>query len=431
MNHYESLINEIYNRFPVFQHVGAEAFKPGLENALALDAYFGHPHRLFRTIHVAGTNGKGSTSHTLAAILAESGLRVGLYTSPHLIDFRERIRINGEMIPRHEVERFFTTHSNEVYKFRPSFYEFTTFMAFDYFAAQKVDVAIIEVGLGGRFDSTNIISPDLSIITNISLDHTAMLGNTMSAIAQEKAGIIKAHTPVVVGEAEGDVKEVFTRRAAEMQAPITFAQESNAIGKASPHNGGWQYEETIAGSIWGELGGLCQEKNAATILVAIARLREMGYEISNDAICQGFAHVTSLTGLQGRWQQIAQNPLVVCDTGHNTGGMQYIAQQLTNATYNKLHIVIGMVNDKDITSVIAMLPRHAQYYFTQASVARALPAQEVARIAASQGLQGNSYPSVAEAYLAARAHAGVDDMIFVGGSNFIVADLMRLLSEND
>lgn len=425
MNNYEKLIEELYNRFPAFQQVGAGAYKPGLENAEALDTYFGHPHREYRTIHVGGTNGKGSTSHTLAAILAESGYCVGLYTSPHLADFRERIRINGEMISKEEVELFLSQHSDEAFSFRPSFFELTTFMAMQHFAQHKVDVAVIEVGLGGRLDTTNVITPDLSIITNISHDHVAMLGNDLCDIAREKAGIIKHNIPAVIGEAEGDVREVFVQRAREVDAPIYMAQDSQAMTCVTPHQGGWLYSNTIAGDIWGELGGLCQEKNAATILTAVAQLRRQGYNIPDEAIRNGFAHVTSLTGLQGRWQKLGEQPLMICDTGHNIGGMQYIAEQLSNTPCHTLHIVIGMVNDKDISGVISLLPRHATYYFTQASVSRALPAEEVARIAGKHGLNGNVYKNVSEAVNAAKQNAHSDDVIFIGGSTFIVADLLK------
>lgn len=425
MKSYESLIEDLFNRFPAFQQVGSGAYKPGLENAEALDSYFGHPHRAFHTIHVGGTNGKGSTSHTLAAILQQSGYKVGLYTSPHLADFRERIRINGEMIPREAVETFLREHSDEAFTFKPSFFELTTFLAFSYFASQKVDVAVIEVGLGGRLDTTNVITPDLSIITNISLDHVALLGHDHPTIAREKAGIIKPNIPVVIGEAEGDVKRVFEQQAAEMCAPIYFAQEMHCFTQAFPYNGGWQYEGTMAGTLQGELGGLCQEKNMATILTAVEQLRQQGYNISDEAIRQGTAHVTALTGLRGRWQRLSEKPLVICDTGHNIGGMQYIARQIAATPCHTLRIVLGMVNDKDISGVIALLPREAQYYFTQASVARALTAQEVANIAAQHGLKGNSYPTVMEAYNAAVRDAHCDDFIFVGGSTFVVADLLK------
>lgn len=425
MKSYECLIEELYNRFPAFQQVGAGAYKPGLENAEALDAYFGHPHRQYHTIHVGGTNGKGSTSHTLAAILTASGYRVGLYTSPHLADFRERIRIDGKMIPKDVVERFLREYSDDALSFRPSFFELTTFMAMQYFAQEKVDVAVIEVGLGGRLDTTNVITPDLSIITNISHDHVALLGDNLSDIAREKSGIIKEGIPVVIGEAEGDVKEVFMQRAKEVNAPISFAQESNTMTAAEPSGSGWMYRGTIVGDVWGELGGLCQEKNAATILTAVVELRRMGYTISDEAICEGFAHVTTKTGLQGRWQKLCERPLMICDTGHNIGGMEYIARQLNSTPCHALHIVIGMVNDKDISGVIALLPRHAHYYFTQASVARALPAQEVAAIAAQHGLHGTTYPTVQQAITAAKDAAQDDDFIFIGGSTFVVADALK------
>lgn len=425
MKSYDQLIEELFNRFPAFQQVGAGAYKPGLDNAEALDAYFGHPHRKFRTIHVGGTNGKGSTSHTLAAVLQKCGYKVGLYTSPHLADFRERIRINGEMIPREVVEAFLLAHGDEAFSFRPSFFELTTFMAFTHFATQEVDVAIIEVGLGGRLDTTNIITPDISIITNISLDHVAMLGHDCPSIAREKAGIIKCGVPAVIGEAEGDVKAVFEKQAAAVGTSITFAQENDIITSALPYNGGWQYQSRIAGNIWGELGGLCQEKNAATILSAIEQLRLLGYNITDEAIRAGFGEVTSLTGLRGRWQRLSERPLVICDTGHNIGGIEYIARQLADTPCHTLRIVLGMVNDKDISGVISLLPTDAQYYFTQASVSRALSADEVAAIAAQHGLHGNSYQTVHEAFKAATNDACEDDLIFVGGSTFVVADLLK------
>lgn len=425
MKNYDELIEDLYNRFPAFQQVGVGAYKPGLENAEILDRYFGNPHRSFRCIHVGGTNGKGSTSHTLAAILQMSGYKVGLYTSPHLVDFRERIRINGEMIPKEEVERFLTSYSDDAFSFRPSFFELTTFMAFCYFQSQQVDVAVIEVGLGGRLDTTNVITPDISIITNISPDHVALLGHDLPSIAHEKAGIIKRGIPTVIGEAEGDVRRVFERRATEVDAPINFAQDIDILQSSRPEGIGWRYESRTAGSIRGELGGLCQEKNAATILTSIEVLRNIGYHIDNRAIREGFATVVELTGLQGRWQKLGEKPLVICDTGHNIGGMQYIVQQLTHTPCRTLRIVLGMVNDKDISGVISLLPQHAQYYFTQASVARALSAEDIAAIASRHGLKGGSYTTVTEAFCAAYDDACEDDFIFVGGSTFVVADLLK------
>lgn len=429
MKKYEEYLDELFNRFPAFQNIGAGAYKPGLENAETLDAYFGHKHRNFRTIHVGGTNGKGSTSHTLAAILAQSGYRVGLYTSPHLVDFRERIRVNGEMISREYVIDFLDKHSDDAFSFRPSFFELTTFMALDYFASQQVDVAVIEVGLGGRLDTTNIISPDLSIITNISLDHVALLGDNRKAIAGEKAGIIKPHTPIVIGESDDEIRDVFIKQAQDVDTPIYFAQETSTMSSATPQGSGWLYSNTIVGELWGELGGLCQAKNAATILTAIECLRTKGYVISDDAIRNGFAHVTALTGLQGRWQTLSTQPLILCDTGHNKGGISYIVQQLTNIKCKKLRIVLGMVNDKDISGVLALLPTEAQYYFTQASVARALPADKISQMAAMYKLTGTTYNCVADAYRAAIADADKDDVIFIGGSTFVVADLLTFLDK--
>lgn len=425
MKSYEEQIDELFNRFPMYQQIGSGAYKPGLENAETLDRYFGHPHRKFRSIHVGGTNGKGSTSHLIAAILACSGYKVGLYTSPHLADFRERIRIDGAMIPREAVSAFLERHSDTAFSFRPSFFELTTFMAFTYFARQEVDVAVVEVGLGGRLDTTNIITPDLSIITNISLDHVQMLGHDLPSIAKEKAGIIKPGIPIVIGEAAGEVKEVFLKKAHATGSPIYFAEEANALTKATPERGGWLYEGTMAGDVWGELGGLCQEKNAATVLTSVMQLCKQGYRITNEAIREGFANVVGLTGLQGRWQTIAENPKTICDTGHNIGGMQYIVRQLATTPHRQLRIVLGMVSDKDISGVISLLPRDASYYFTQASVPRAMAAEKIARIGHEHGLQGDAYRTVNEAYRAARNESSQDDLIFVGGSTFVVADLLR------
>lgn len=425
MKTYDEQIAELYNRFPMYQQIGAGAYKPGLQNAECLDSYFGHPHRKFKCIHIAGTNGKGSTSHLLAAILSRCGYKTGLYTSPHLTDFRERIKIDGEMIPREYVSEFLSRHTDAAFSFRPSFFELTTFMAFDYFASQQIDVAVIEVGLGGRLDTTNIITPELNIITNISLDHVQMLGHDLPSIAREKAGIIKPHRPVVIGEATDEIRSVFDERARSCEAPIRYAEEKRRYTQASPLRGGWLYTGTIAGDVWGELGGEYQKRNAATVLTAIEILRDNGFAITDDAVKEGFAHVTSLTGLQGRWQVVSASPTVICDTGHNTGGMQYIARQLQETPHKRLRIVIGMVNDKDISGVIAMLPTDATYYFTQASVARAMKAGDIARIGAEHGLKGETYATVAEAYRAARADSDCQDVIFVGGSTFVVADFLR------
>lgn len=422
---YEETLQYLYNQLPVFQQVGATAYKPGLGNSLALDRYFGHPHTRFRSIHVGGTNGKGSTSHLLAAILQKSGYKVGLYTSPHLVDFRERIRINGRMIPKSYVMTFTENHLEATRHIAPSFFELTMMLAFDYFASEGVDVAVIEVGLGGRLDSTNIITPDLSIITNISFDHTQFLGHTLTDIAREKAGIIKPGVPVVIGEAEGEVKQVFSETASRQGAEIHFADTENDIAQSViTESGQWRFDSAEYPNLTGELGGYCQEKNAATVLTAVSILKQSGYAIPTDAVYQGFAQVIEITGLQGRWQKIGSSPLIVCDTGHNTGGMAYIVRQLKQTPCKQLRIVIGMVNDKDINGVLRMLPRDAVYYFTQASVKRALPADEMQRMAAVHGLNGRAFSSVQEAYRQALSESDKEDFIFVGGSTFVVADFL-------
>lgn len=424
---YEETLEYLYRQLPVFQQVGSAAYKPGLQNSEALDEYFGHPHRKFHTLHIAGTNGKGSVSHLLASILQLNGYKTGLYTSPHLVDFRERIRIDGQMIPRQEVIDFAEKHLAPTLHIHPSFFELTMMMAFDYFARQAVDAAVIEVGLGGRLDSTNIITPDLCVITNISYDHVQMLGHTLPQIAREKAGIIKHGIPVVIGEAQGEVKQVFIDKASEVGAPIFFAEECVRFDSARQSARGWEFDSPEYPHLFGELGGLCQEKNAATVLTAVARLRELGYRITDQSVYEAFAHVTRLTGLMGRWQQLQASPRLICDTGHNTGGMLYIARQLRNEHYNTLRIVIGMVNDKDISGVLAMLPKEATYYFTRASVPRALPQDKLEALATQAGLKGRSFPTVKEAVTAAQKESRPEDLIFVGGSTFIVADLLQFM----
>ncbi len=425
---YEQTLDYLYTRLPMFQRTGATAYKEGLGNSLSLDTYLNHPHRKYRTIHVGGTNGKGSTSHLLAAVLQKAGYKTGLYTSPHLVDFRERIRVNGKMIEKEFVVDFVEKHSAYSETIHPSFFELTMMMAFDYFARQQVDVAIIEVGLGGRLDSTNIITPDVSVITNISFDHVQFLGDTLSKIAVEKAGIIKSGVPVVIGEAEGDVADTFRNKAVEVKAPIYFVQEEKPILSAQPRQtGGWNYATKKFGEIWGELGGLCQDKNAATVLQTLELLIQEGYKISQIAVQQGFAEVTTLTGLQGRWQKLGESPKIICDTGHNEGGMQYIVQQLANEKYDQLHIVIGVVNDKDVRKILSMLPRHARYYFTKASIPRALDERELQELASTFNLQGDIFASVPEAVAAARQAAQPKDFIYIGGSTFIVADALSVL----
>jgi dihydrofolate synthase/folylpolyglutamate synthase len=422
---YDETVTYLFNCAPPFQQVGGAAYKEGLATTVAFDDHLGNPHRKFRTIHVAGTNGKGSTSHTIAAILQESGYKVGLYTSPHLIDFRERIRVNGTPASKEYVVGFVEKHREFFEPLSPSFFELTTAMAFNYFAEQNVDVAVIEVGLGGRLDCTNIITPELCIITNISPDHTQFLGNTLEEIAAEKAGIIKHGIPAVIGETTPATKAVFESKAHECGAPLIFAEEKKEILAAEPTDSGYRYTTAGYGTIEGELGGYCQEKNANTILTATGELKRNGFTITDDAVRKGFTDVCSLTGLMGRWQKIHENPRIVCDAGHNIGGIKYIAGQLSAQKCDTLRIVFGMVSDKDISAVLAAMPRNASYYFTQASIKRAMPADELKAKAEEYGLQGKCYPSVTQALDAAKGESTPSDFIFVGGSCFIVADLLQ------
>lgn len=407
---YQKTLKYLYEQVPMFQRVGGAAYKEGLDNTLTLDAHFGHPHHSFRTIHVAGTNGKGSVSHTLAAVLQSAGYKTGLYTSPHLVDFRERIRINGTPISKDYVVSFVEHERSFFEPLCPSFFELATAMAFKYFADEQVDVAVIEVGLGGRLDCTNIITPDMSIITNISFDHVQFLGNTLAKIAVEKAGIIKKGIPVVIGETTPETKPVFMAKATEVGAPIYFAEENN--------------REDYPGVEY-ELKGIYQEKNKRTLFTALPLLKEAGYHFDEENVREGFAHVVELTGLMGRWQKLHDHPTLVCDTGHNVGGITYVVEQLRQQSCNQLRIVIGMVNDKDISGVLALLPKEAIYYFTQASVNRALPAKQLLHLATESGLKGKAYASVKNAVKAAMKESLPEDFIFVGGSNFIVADLLE------
>lgn len=429
---YQQTLDFLYTQIPVFQREGASAYKPGLERSLALAEAFGNPHKRFPSVHIAGTNGKGSTAHTIAAVLQSAGYKVGLYTSPHLVDFRERIRVNGEMIAQQKVVDFVERFRGMNLGLEPSFFELTMTMAFEYFACEKVDIAVVEVGLGGRLDSTNILTPRLSVITNISFDHTALLGDTLVAIAGEKAGIIKPGVPVVIGEADGDVKRVFINRAEECGAPILFAQEVRPIKEtALTEGGGWLYRGTPFGEVRGELGGDCQPRNAATILTALSLLVSQGWEIADEDVAEGFARVTALTGLAGRWMKVSESPTVICDTGHNTGGWEYLSRRLGGMS-PKLKMVIGFVNDKDVSHILEMMPRDAEYFFTQASIPRALGAETVKAEGERYGLRGEAYQDVAAAVAAAKKSASADDTIFVGGSTFIVGEfLSKRLLKND
>lgn len=424
---YQETLDYLFNVTPLFQNIGKDAYKEGLDNTIILDNHFNNPHKKFRTIHIAGTNGKGSCSHTIAAILQSAGYKTGLYTSPHLIDFSERIKVNGEPIEKEFVIDFVKQNKDFFEPLHPSFFELTTAMAFLYFAEKKVDVAVIEVGLGGRLDCTNIITPDLSIITNISFDHTQFLGNTLKDIAKEKAGIIKGKKPVIIGEYTPETKTVFEDKAKSTNSDIIFAEDNKLInGYKQTENGLLLYKSDKIKDLYGELNGLYQVKNTNTILNAVYKLIELGYNIDETNIKNGFRNVCHLTGLMGRWQKLEENPTIICDTGHNIGGMKYIVEQLSRMKYDKLHIIIGMVNDKDISGVISLLPKNAKYYFTQASVKRALPAEQVKEIANNYGLKGEAYSSVEKALTIAKNNAKENDLIFIGGSTFIVADLIVL-----
>lgn len=424
---YRRTTEYLFNSTPVFEHVGASAYKDGLDNTKALDEHFGHPHKAYMTIHVAGTNGKGSCSHTIASILQKAGYKVGLYTSPHLVDFRERIRVNGVPISKQRVVDFVREEKSFFEPLHPSFFELTTALAFLYFKEQKVDVAVVEVGLGGRLDCTNIIRPLVSVITNISFDHTQFLGNTLAKIASEKAGIIKEGIPAIIGETVKETRPVFEAKADAVHAPIIFAEDQPEVTGFTPcKTGGIDYETRHWGTLHGELGGQYQPKNMNTLLTAINVLRQQKkLSISDAAVREGIAHVSD-TGLSGRWQTLRQQPLVICDTGHNLGGWQYLAPQISAVECRKRRIVFGMVDDKDIAHVMALLPKDAIFYWTQATSKRAIPVEKVAEIGKECGLSGTKYSTVAEAYHAALSDAAPDDFIFVGGSSYIVADLLGL-----
>ncbi len=426
---YQQTLDFLYSKLPMFTRVGAVAIKKDLHNTFAMCAALGDPQDKFKSIHIAGTNGKGSTSHMLAAILQQAGYKTGLYTSPHLKDFRERIRIDGKMIPKSFVTNFVKTQSKLIQEIEPSFFEVTVAMAFDYFAKEQVDIAIIEVGLGGRLDSTNIITPELSVITNISLDHTNLLGNTLPEIAFEKAGIIKKNIPVVIGERQPETQEVFINKATSLQAPITFA--SDLLQITNPHHKASSLliniikdDHILYKDLALDLTGTYQLKNILTVVQTVIQLKEKGYNIINQAIYSALNNVKKLTGLQGRWQTLSKNPLVICDTGHNKAGLLEVLENIRKTPYEKLHFVIGMVKDKDIDGVLNILPKDSTYYFCQPELERALPAIELRELAYKNKLIGEVYSSVNEALTAAKIAANPNDLIFVGGSTFVVAEII-------
>ncbi len=402
---YQETLSWMFNRLPMFQTQGKTALNNKLDNILAFTSVLGNPQTKFKSLHIAGTNGKGSSSSMLASILQEAGYKVGLYTSPHLKDFRERIKIDGKEIPEDYVVSFITKNKPFLEEYHLSFFEMTVGMAFSYFENEKVDIAVIEVGLGGRFDSTNIIIPEVSLITNISKDHTDILGDTLPKIAFEKAGIIKRNVPVVISEYQEETAPVFTAKAKEMNAPIIFANH-------------------IETSLTTDLQGAYQEKNIKGVIAVTELLIHQGWDITPENIAQGLLHVVHNTNLKGRWQTLGSYPTIVCDTGHNVGGLTYVMEQLKKQTYTHLHIVVGFVKEKDVNSVLELFPKEATYYFCSPAIARGLNVDTLKEIATAKGLQGERYSSVAEALNAAKAQALSTDFIFVGGSTFVVAEVV-------
>jgi dihydrofolate synthase/folylpolyglutamate synthase len=420
----------------MFTRDGASAFKKDLTNTLELCKRLGDPHKKFKSVHIAGTNGKGSTSHMLAAILQTAGYKTGLYTSPHLRDFRERIRINGEMISEEHVIDFVKEHKQDFEDIKPSFFEMTVAMAFDAFAKAKVDIAIIEVGLGGRLDSTNIITPLLSVITNIGWDHMNMLGDTLPLIAGEKAGIIKPGIPVIVGEYQPEVADVFINKAKAENAPISFASEGwflkpevkSQESKVSSEYLKFEIQKKDSGlktlGLRLDLPGIYQLKNAKTVLSAVEELRRQGFAISDEQVKSALSSVKKLTGLHGRWETLSHNPLTICDTGHNPEGITEVLKNIENTPHENLHIVMGVVNDKDISKILAMLPKHATYYFCKPDIPRGLDAELLQQNAGGFGLHGEIYVSVKAALKTAQSQADKNDLVFVGGSTFVVAEIV-------
>lgn len=425
---YQEAVNYLFSQLPMFSRVGAPAYKPGLETSERLDAYFNHPHTKFKSIHIGGTNGKGSTSHMLASILQSQGYKVGLYTSPHLVDFRERMRINGEMIPKKAVVDFVENWKKSNYDGSPSFFELTMIMAFDWFAKEGVDYAVIEVGMGGRLDSTNIITPILSVITNISKDHTQFLGDTLEKIASEKAGIIKKGVPVIIGERQEGIDVAFKEKANSVESPIAFASDSPSIESINEIEGeGWKCVLDDDVFIL-PLSGDYQIRNLETVIHAVEELRKIGVELSQKSVISGIENVVRNTGLSGRWSIINKKPLTIADTGHNIGGLQYNFNQLKRLMIDRpkgeLRIVIGFVADKDIDNILSLLPYDAEYYITNANIPRALPSEKLYAKMMEMGLKGRMFKDVASAYEMAKKEASDDDIIFIGGSTFIVADFL-------
>lgn len=426
---YHQTLAFLFSKLPMYQRIGAAAYKDNLENSIALDKLLQYPHRSFKSIHVAGTNGKGSTSNMLAAILQSEGYTTGLFTSPHLKDFRERIRVNGKMISKRYVITFVEKYKHIFEIIQPSFFEWTVALAFDYFRHKKVRIAVVETGLGGRLDSTNIITPLLSVITNIGWDHTALLGNTLKKIAHEKAGIIKPDVPVVIGESQQSIKAVFTNKAKTLKSAIFFAdkqfrievcrQKINKLTVNAYNNKTMVYENLIS-----NLAGEYQLKNIATVLATIDVLKNLKFKIKHDSVVVGLKNVEVLTGFKGRWQMLQKKPFTIADTGHNVDGIINVIRQIKNLRFKHLHVVFGMVADKDVNPILKLLPVDATYYFCQAKIPRALDAKTLKNNALQHGLQGKTYSSVKAALRSAKKQAKPNDFIFIGGSSFIVAEIV-------
>lgn len=436
-NSYPDVISYLYSRLPMFSRQGADAIKADLINTQKFCSHLFEPQNKFKSVHIGGTNGKGSTSHMLAAILQTAGYKTGLYTSPHLKDFRERIRINGEMISEQEVLQFVNENHEFIEKIEPSFFEVTVAMAFQHFAVNEVDIAIIEVGLGGRLDSTNVIHPVLSLISNIAFDHVNILGSTLPLIAGEKAGIIKKSVPVIISQKQDEVIDVFIKKAAEQQSKIVFASDEWSIKRSSSQQNLPEFlkvdisqkNNTIPPlfsfpAIELDLTGTYQLKNLGGVLSAVKQLRELDYQISDQDITVALRQVKALTGLMGRWQMLQETPLVICDTGHNEDGIREVLKNIEQSSFDRLHIVIGMLRDKDSSGILKMLPQNAVYYFCQPDLPRAKQAIELRDEAKAHNLQGEYYPSVCDALDAAKESAGKKDLIFVGGSTFVVAEVV-------
>ncbi|MGM0528867.1 MAG: bifunctional folylpolyglutamate synthase/dihydrofolate synthase [Bacteroidota bacterium] len=428
---YNDTLEFLYSSLPMYQRIGKAAYKSDLDDTIRLDNYFGKPHREFITIHIAGTNGKGSVSHILASVLQSAGYKTGLYTSPHFIDFRERIRVNGKMAEEEYIVDFVKDNKGIIQELEPSFFEMTVALAFLYFKQKDVDIAVIETGMGGRLDSTNIITPRLSIITNIGFDHTQFLGETLEKIAAEKAGIIKNQVPVVIGRSQNEVRDVFTTKAREMNSEIYFADDNFSVVKRT--KGDNKYENVfdiyrkgipLVRELYTDLAGDYQALNIITFMQAFELLQN-SLELSTDSLRCGLRHVKDNTGLIGRWQIMRESPLVICDSSHNYDGLRHAISQLMKMKAGKLHFIFGIVNDKDVDSILGLFPGEAEYYFTRASIPRALNHEILREKAVKYSLRGKAYSSVDDAYNSALSNADAGDIIFIGGSIFVVADFLK------